>query len=68
MAQNWQCKLCHIKLPGNFEIDHIVSLKSGGTNDCHNLQALCRNCHGEKTQIENAGLKKKNPKIIWKQE
>ena len=55
--QNWQCKRCNIKLPGNFEIDHIVSLKSGGTNDSNNLQALCRNCHGEKTQIENAGLK-----------
>ena len=53
-GQNWHCKICKNTLPGNYEVDHIVSLKSGGSNDANNLQALCRNCHGEKTQKENA--------------
>ena len=30
------------------EIDHIVSLKKGGTNDLTNLQLLCRFCNCSK--------------------
>jgi 5-methylcytosine-specific restriction protein A len=51
-AQSWACKMCGEKLPGNYEIDHVVPLSSGGANDQINLQALCCNCHGEKTQLE----------------
>jgi hypothetical protein len=32
-----------------FEIDHIVELRNGGTNDLSNLQALCLMCHRVKT-------------------
>ncbi len=31
------------------EVDHIVPLHQGGTNDLHNLQPLCWECHREKT-------------------
>jgi len=55
--QNWRCKKCGMNLPGNYEIDHIKPIKNGGLNDRVNLQALCRNCHGEKTQRETAGIK-----------
>jgi 5-methylcytosine-specific restriction endonuclease McrA len=34
-------------------VDHIKSLEHGGTNDVANLVALCRDCHGRKTAMEN---------------
>ena len=47
--QDWKCNKCGIKLPGSFEVDHIQALHNGGSNHVDNLEALCRNCHGEKT-------------------
>jgi 5-methylcytosine-specific restriction protein A len=32
------------------ELDHIVPLFKGGTNDEDNLQGLCKKCHAEKTK------------------
>ena len=64
--QNWRCKLCGMQLPGNYEIDHIKAIKNGGGNDRINLQALCRNCHGEKTQRETSGIKEQK-KLTMKQ-
>lgn len=51
-SQDWKCKFCESKLPAKFETDHIVPLFQGGTNGLENLQALCNNCHGDKTIIE----------------
>jgi len=36
------------------EIDHIVPLYKGGTNDRENLQPLCIECHKDKTR-QDAG-------------
>ena len=33
-----------------FEIDHIVEVKHGGTNELSNLQLLCPCCHAVKTK------------------
>jgi hypothetical protein len=33
-----------------YQIDHIVELSIGGTNDITNLQVLCVNCHSVKTK------------------
>lgn len=48
------CQMCLKK--GKFvmatEIDHIIPLKNGGTNDIENLQALCKRCHSKKTKVE----------------
>tara|TARA_B110000444_G_scaffold43963_2_gene39902 strand:- start:6365 stop:6958 length:594 start_codon:yes stop_codon:yes gene_type:complete len=52
-SQNWQCKHCHIKLPAWFEVDHVNKLEYGGSNNVDNLEALCRECHGKKTAMEN---------------
>lgn len=30
------------------EIDHVVPVSRGGTNDTHNLQTLCHNCNQKK--------------------
>jgi len=51
--QDWKCKHCHKKLPAWFEVDHVIRLDRGGTNDISNLVALCRECHGKKTMMEN---------------
>lgn len=50
--QQWRCNKCGDLLSAAFEIDHIIPLYKGGSNEAHNLQALCRNCHGMKTVID----------------
>lgn len=47
--QQWLCDKCLIVLPPHFEVDHIVSLADGGSNEPSNLRALCRECHGWKS-------------------
>jgi len=51
--QNWTCKMCKKQLPAWFEVDHKIRLDSGGSNNVDNLVALCRDCHGKKTSMEN---------------
>ena len=51
--QDWCCGDCKSKLPAWFEVDHKIRLDQGGSNDIDNLVALCRNCHGKKTSLEN---------------
>jgi hypothetical protein len=51
--QNWKCAKCQKQLNAWFEVDHKVRLEYGGGNDVQNLEALCRECHGKKTTIEN---------------
>tara|TARA_B100001287_G_C22680360_1_gene529978 strand:- start:1244 stop:1804 length:561 start_codon:yes stop_codon:yes gene_type:complete len=51
--QNWQCGGCGNQLNAWFEVDHKVRLEHGGSNHIDNLLALCRECHGKKTTIEN---------------
>ena len=46
--QDWQCNLCSIKLPPNYEIDHIESIANGGEKNIENGQALCKPCHEKK--------------------
>jgi 5-methylcytosine-specific restriction endonuclease McrA len=52
-SQNWKCENCKKQLPAWFEVDHKIRLEHGGSNHIENLVALCRDCHGEKTAIEN---------------
>lgn len=48
-SQKWTCAACHEQLDATYEIDHVIELQDGGSNDVSNLEALCRNCHGKKT-------------------
>tara|TARA_Y100001970_G_C14046224_1_gene756471 strand:+ start:108 stop:689 length:582 start_codon:yes stop_codon:yes gene_type:complete len=50
-SQDWKCNKCGMKLSASFEVDHKKDLQYGGTNHVDNLEALCRNCHGEKTAM-----------------
>ena len=52
-GQNWKCGDCGNQLTAWFEVDHKVRLDYGGSNEVNNLVALCRECHGKKTTIEN---------------
>jgi hypothetical protein len=51
--QNWKCGHCGEQLTAWYEVDHIIRLEYGGSNEIDNLVALCRDCHGKKTTIEN---------------
>jgi len=51
--QGWKCGECQDQLNAWFEVDHKIRLEHGGSNHVDNLVALCRECHGKKTTIEN---------------
>lgn len=51
--QDWKCGECQKQLNAWFEVDHKIRLEYGGGNDVSNLIALCRECHGKKTAMEN---------------
>ena len=40
--------------PSLDQVDHVVELEDGGTNDDDNLQLLCNACHGAKTRASAA--------------
>jgi len=51
--QDWKCGECNKQLNAWFEVDHKIRLEHGGGNEVQNLVALCRECHGQKTAMEN---------------
>jgi len=51
--QGWRCNNCKEQLNAWFEVDHVIRLEYGGSNGVENLVALCRECHGKKTAMEN---------------
>lgn len=50
--QGWRCFKCDIILSSTFDVDHIISLAAGGSNDEDNLCCLCNTCHHAKSQLE----------------
>ena len=55
-GQEKKCAVCGDELKKRFEIDHILPLCQGGTNDPSNLRALCQPCHSEATyNLEQTG-------------
>jgi len=47
------CGKCKEKLSSCFQMDHIVGIQFGGTNEKSNLMALCCECHAKKSIAEN---------------
>ena len=50
--QGWKCGHCQQQLSSTYEVDHIVPLYKGGSNDLTNLVSLCPNCHRNKTAMD----------------
>tara|TARA_B100001094_G_C17942795_1_gene676451 strand:- start:7 stop:570 length:564 start_codon:yes stop_codon:yes gene_type:complete len=51
--QSWKCANCSEQLNAWFDVDHKISLEKGGSNHVDNLEAVCKNCHGQKTFMES---------------
>tara|TARA_R100000656_G_scaffold32743_1_gene28292 strand:+ start:4057 stop:4392 length:336 start_codon:yes stop_codon:yes gene_type:complete len=54
LSMNPLCKTCEEAgycEPGT-DIDHVIPLRLGGTNNLDNLQTLCRSCHARKSGAE----------------
>lgn len=48
------CYICKAKgkLTLATEVDHVIALINGGTNDMENLKGACQPCHQEKTRLD----------------
>ena len=55
-SQAWVCAACDKLLTASYEVDHIEPVYLGGSNDAENLQALCPECHHNKTQQDRSRL------------
>ncbi|MCO8071880.1 HNH endonuclease [Acinetobacter lwoffii] len=51
---HWTCLHCGITTM-KLELDHIINVAQGGTDDESNLQSLCPECHKVKSQKESHG-------------
>ncbi len=47
-AQQGKCAACRVIFKGRMELDHILPLSLGGSNDDSNIQLLCRTCNRSK--------------------
>lgn len=52
------CVVCRARgrITPALEVDHIKPLARGGTDDYDNLQAICHDCHAEKTARDNGRI------------
>ena len=48
----YTCQVCQ-RVTQSPELDHIVNVARGGTDDDHNLQTICSDCHKTKTHAES---------------
>ncbi|MCO6506236.1 MAG: HNH endonuclease [Snodgrassella sp.] len=48
---SFRCRSCGC-IGGSLQVDHIIPLELGGSNDDSNLQVLCADCHKHKTTKE----------------
>jgi 5-methylcytosine-specific restriction protein A len=48
-----RCENCGTHLiTGEWECDHLVTIRNGGTNALENLRVLCKPCHKLKTAVD----------------
>ncbi|KAJ8600169.1 hypothetical protein CTAYLR_001935 [Chrysophaeum taylorii] len=48
--QKYACASCGVLLPPNHQVDHVVPAALNGSDALPNLQALCLECHKQKTR------------------
>jgi hypothetical protein len=47
---NYTCKYCG-QIGGRLEVDHVIPISKGGTNDLSNLTTSCRKCNRQKKDM-----------------
>ena len=52
-SQGWKCNCCGDTFGTVWHNDHVVPIAEGGTDAVENFQALCVECHTNKTAREN---------------
>lgn len=64
--QKHRCAHCRIKFSRAIkkELDHIVALVSGGSNDRRNLQFLCKPCNGSKGKRDAIDFARQSGKLL----
>ena len=62
--QEHTCGRCKLELSPYFQLDHIIGLQFGGTNEESNLMALCCECHAIKSIRENQRRKQIKDAIL----
>src|SRR5688572_16722327 len=52
------CRICNDqgRTTEAVDVDHVIALAAGGTNDVSNLVPLCHSCHSRKTAQCDGGL------------
>jgi 5-methylcytosine-specific restriction endonuclease McrA len=53
-AQNGRCVYCRCDIRSAFQVDHIMPVSKGGSNDKSNLQLLCKACNLDKRDKDPA--------------
>lgn len=54
--------ICHVcRQPGANEVDHIIPVAEGGTDEATNLAAIHRVCHRKKTGAEATRARARKP-------
>ena len=53
LRDKYTCQSCGL-VTLDLEVDHVVNIAQGGTDDEANLQSLCVPCHKTKTAVESA--------------
>ena len=57
---NYQCQSCGAnKQKASLNIDHIIPLAKGGSNDISNLQVLCSKCNQKKKHHFDSRFKRR---------
>jgi hypothetical protein len=51
------CKICDEPISGNVDIDHIIPIKDGGSNDASNIRVVHTECH----KLRHAQMQAKRP-------
>jgi 5-methylcytosine-specific restriction protein A len=58
--QQWKCAICGCLLDETYEVDHLIPLYEGGSNENDNLIALDPICHRKKTNANRENISIEN--------
>lgn len=57
--QGYRCRNCGKTFGAVYHVDHVRRFSDGGSDRTSNLQALCPNCHADKTEQERHAVKQR---------